>query len=68
MCLGDQYAMVEMQLVLAVIGSSVELGLRPGSEIAAVARLGLLPAKKIELIVRPRRARADAVTSAAAPA
>jgi cytochrome P450 len=58
MCLGDQYAMVEMQLVLAVIGSSVELDLRPGSEIAAVARLGLLPAKKIELLVLPRRARA----------
>jgi cytochrome P450 len=59
MCLGDQYAMIEMQLVLAVICNALELTLRPGCEIGAVAQLGLRPAQKLELIARTRRAGTD---------
>ncbi|MBL9039581.1 MAG: cytochrome P450 [Archangium sp.] len=43
LCLGDQYALMEMQLVLATVLQRVRLDLLPGTVIAPRAMLGLRP-------------------------
>lgn len=53
-CLGDQYALTEMQLVLARIAQRCTLALAPGTRIAARAQIGLRPRDPLRLIVHRR--------------
>jgi len=53
-CLGDQYALTEMQLVLARIAQRVSIELAPGTTIAARAQIGLRPREPLRLIVQER--------------
>jgi cytochrome P450 len=53
-CLGDVYAMTEMQLVVARIAQRVTLSLAPGTVIAAQAHVGLRPRSPLRLLAKPR--------------
>ncbi len=53
-CVGDQYALTEMQLVLARLAQRCTFALAPGVEIAAQAHVGLRPRTPLRLIVRRR--------------
>ena len=53
-CLGDQYALTEMQLVLARISQKLQLALSPGTQIAAHAQIGLRPRQPLRLVARRR--------------
>ena len=55
-CLGDQYALVEMQLVLARLAQRTVLALAPGCRIAARAHIGLRPRDPLRILVRSRAA------------
>jgi cytochrome P450 len=53
-CLGDQYALTEMHLVLARIAQRFVVALAPGAHIAPRAQMGLRPATPLRLVVRRR--------------
>jgi cytochrome P450 len=55
LCMGDQYAMTEMQLVLARLAQKVTLALAPGVRIEPEAHVGLRPRHPLRVIVRPRQ-------------
>jgi cytochrome P450 len=54
-CLGEQYAMVEMQLALARIVQRVELRLERSGQIEAEAHIGLRPRNPLRVIPEWRR-------------
>ena len=58
-CLGDQYALVEMQLVLARLAQRVELTPAPGCRVEAAAHVGLRPRYALRLVARRREAALD---------
>jgi cytochrome P450 len=53
-CLGDQYALTEMQLVLARIVQKRTLALARGTQIAARAQIGLRPRQPLRLVAHRR--------------
>jgi cytochrome P450 len=53
-CLGDQYALTEMQLVLARITQKLALSLAPSTRIEAHAQIGLRPRRPLLLVARRR--------------
>jgi cytochrome P450 len=53
-CLGDQYALTEMHLVLARIAQQFVVALAPHVRIAPRAQMGLRPAEPLRLVVRRR--------------
>ncbi len=52
-CLGDVYAMTEMQLVIARIAQRTTLALAPGTVVQAKAHVGLRPRTPLRLLVTP---------------
>jgi cytochrome P450 len=54
MCLGDQYALTEMQLVLARLSQQATFTLLPGVKIEAQAHVGLRPRNPLLLAMRRR--------------
>jgi cytochrome P450 len=54
LCMGDQYALTEMQLVIAVIAQRLTLRLAPGTTIAPSAHIGLRPASPLRVIATAR--------------
>jgi cytochrome P450 len=53
-CLGDQYALTEMQLVLARLAQRVTLRLAPGTRVEAQAHVGLRPRHPLRLVAEAR--------------
>ncbi len=53
-CLGDQYALTEMQLVLVRIVQKRKLSLARGTRIAAHAQIGLRPRQPLRLVAQRR--------------
>jgi cytochrome P450 len=53
-CLGEQYALTEMQLVLARIVQKRTLSLARGTQIAAHAQIGLRPRQPLRLVAQRR--------------
>jgi len=53
-CLGEQYALTEMQLILARLGQKLSLRLAPGCRIAARAHVGLRPRDPLRIIATTR--------------
>jgi cytochrome P450 len=64
LCVGDQYALTEAQLVLARFAQTLDLRVAPGCEIAARAGVGLRPLHPLR-IHATRRGLAEAVTATA---
>lgn len=56
-CLGEQYAMTELQVVLARVVQRVSLTLAENCRIAARAHVGLRPAEPLRIIAQPRTAK-----------
>ena len=54
MCIGNAFALMEMQIVLAMVASRFRLDLVPGRPVEAVTRLTLRPRHGIWMIVHPR--------------
>jgi len=54
-CIGSWLASVEMQLVVAMVSQRYELGLVPGSCVAADPGLTLRPSPAVPMILRPNR-------------
>lgn len=52
MCLGDQYALTEMQLVLARVAQRLTWRLAPGTVIAPHAHVGLRPRHPLRIVAR----------------
>ncbi len=57
-CLGDQFAMMEAQLVVARIAQACRLRLLPGHRVEAQPRLTLRPRHGLPMLVEPRAASA----------
>ncbi len=53
-CVGLRFAMLEAQLILAVLGQSFSLRPQPGATVVPVARTTLPPKYGIPMIVQPR--------------
>jgi cytochrome P450 len=53
-CLGDQYALTEMTLVLARLAQRLTFTLAPGCRIEARAHVGLRPRHPLRVVPRPR--------------
>jgi cytochrome P450 len=54
MCLGDQYALTEMHLVLARLAQRLTVQLASGVQIAAQAHVGLRPRHPLRIVARWR--------------
>ncbi len=53
-CLGDQYALTEMQLVIARLAQKLTLKLQPGTRIEAQAHVGLRPRNPLHIVAALR--------------
>ncbi|MGH7140955.1 MAG: cytochrome P450 [Pirellulales bacterium] len=53
-CIGNEFAMLEMQLVIARMLQEFDVGIRPGQVVKPIASLGLWPATPIWLTIHPQ--------------
>ena len=60
-CVGMRFAMLEAQLILAVLGQSFSLRPKPGATVVPVARTTLPPKDGLPMIVQPRVAATHAL-------
>jgi cytochrome P450 len=56
-CIGNHFAMMELQLILATIMQRVSLRLAPGQEVAPDPQITLRPKGGVQMIVEHRRLR-----------
>jgi cytochrome P450 len=54
LCMGDQYALTEMQLVIAILMQRLTLRLAPGTSIGVRADIGLRPASPLRVLATAR--------------
>ena len=58
-CIGDSYAMLEMQLIVATVVQRFELELLPGRRIEPKAEISLRPDRPVVIRLRPTEATSD---------